>query len=172
MRVLAMGRLCSVRRCFFSADSSAWFRQVIFRDSCIATCAVGHCRRWSRWPACISGESVSCLNYHFLARPVKVSPKLQNISSTGQNGLSDILPLLHDVCDKIYFTSFLCRSDDVTSGAFFFDRTVISFYKTNSVSDICHLLQMNFFPAWVDIKLNKMKMANQDWGRLTIRRSV
>lgn len=70
MRVLAMGTHCRVGRCFVSADYSAWFRQVIFMDSCIATCAVGHWIRWSRWPACSSVESVSCLNYHLFTRPV------------------------------------------------------------------------------------------------------
>lgn len=60
-----------------------------------------------------------CLNYRLLTRPVYVSPKPQNISSTGQNRLSVIiLPLLHGVYEKIYFTSSRGRSDDVTSEGF------------------------------------------------------
>jgi hypothetical protein len=44
-----------------SPDFSAWFLQVILRDSCIATCIVGH-QRWSRKPACPTTGSAFILN--------------------------------------------------------------------------------------------------------------
>ena len=47
-----------------SPDFSNLFLQVIIRDSCIATCIVGH-RIWrSGWHAYSSGESASYLNCH------------------------------------------------------------------------------------------------------------
>lgn len=49
---------------FVLPDLGAWFRKVMFRNSCLATCAVGHCRCWSRWPAYRSGGSVFTLNCH------------------------------------------------------------------------------------------------------------
>jgi hypothetical protein len=49
---------------FVSPDFGALFLQVIFTDSCVATCTVGHRRWWSRWSAYSSRGSTSRLNCH------------------------------------------------------------------------------------------------------------
>ena len=53
---------------FVSPDFGPWYLQIIVRDSCIATCTVGHRRWWFIWPAYSSGGSVSCLNCYYFVR--------------------------------------------------------------------------------------------------------
>ena len=47
---------------FVSPDFSAWFLQVIVRESYIATCTAGHWRWRFRWPAYISKSNASSFN--------------------------------------------------------------------------------------------------------------
>jgi hypothetical protein len=65
--LLAIRRIWRRQDVFVSPTFSALFLQVIFRESYIATCTVGHWTWWSRWPAYSSRRSPS-LNCHLCVR--------------------------------------------------------------------------------------------------------
>lgn len=62
-------------RVFLSPEFSAWFLQVIFRDSCIIIIiiiirTVGNCRWWSRWSSWSSMGNASSLNCYFFSNVI------------------------------------------------------------------------------------------------------
>jgi hypothetical protein len=73
-----------------------------------------------------------------------------------------ILPVLHGVYEKIYLTSSRGLSDDVTSGSFVSTGLPFRFTKRAQFLIFSIYYKSTFLPASVDIKLNKIKMGNQD----------